>query len=96
MTKQAQEFWLSDEGILIRLEDLAHDFVFQTYNGALKGTFKDAGFKEFIWVADYTKGNIPCNYCDGQNDRSYRAGMFLPRMPAHVKCKCFWDARIAL
>jgi len=89
-----EDFWLSDEGILIRMEDLAHDFTFKVYNGALKGAFREAGIQEFIWVTDYTKGNIPCNYCDGQNGRPYTSGQFLPKMPAHNKCKCFWDARI--
>lgn len=92
----SEEFWLSDEGILVRMEDLAHDFTFKIYNGALKGSFKEAGIKEFVWVTDYTEGNEPCNYCDGQNGRIYSIGQFLPRIPRHVKCKCLWDARIKL
>jgi len=96
MTKVQEEFWTSDEGILIRMEDLAHDFTFRIYNGAMKGLFKDSGFKELVWVADYTKVTKPCDYCDSQNGRPYHIGMFLPRMPAHQHCKCGWDVRIAL
>ena len=91
-----EDFWLSDEGILIRLEDIAHDFTFKVYNGAKKWIFKEAGFKKLIWTADYTAGNVPCIYCDGQNGRPYNIGMFLPKMPAHIKCKCGWDVRIGL
>jgi len=94
MSEKQKEFWTSDEGIVIRMEDLAHDFTFRTYNGAMKGIFKDAGFKELIWVAVITRGT--CNYCDSQNGRRYNIGMFLPRMPAHPHCACGWDVRIAL
>lgn len=96
MSEVEEDFWLSDEGILVRLEDLSHQFTFQTYNGALKGSFKEAGVQELVWVADYTGGNEPCPYCDSQNGRIYSISQFLPRVPAHIKCKCFWDMRIRL
>jgi len=89
-----EEFWLSEEGILIRLEDLAHDFSFKTYNGALKANFQEAGFKEFEWVTVIDKDT--CNYCDSQAGRRYRIGQFLPKMPAHIKCRCFWDVRMEI
>jgi len=65
MVKQAQEFWSSEEGIIIRLEDLAHDFTFKTYNHALKAYFKDAGFKRFRWVT--AVGKWTCKYCLSQD-----------------------------
>jgi len=88
-------FWTSDEGIIVRLEDLAEDFAFRIYNGAIKGAFKEAGFRELIWVADYTKATKPCDYCDSQNGRRYHTGMFLPRIPAHPHCNCGWDLYFA-
>jgi len=85
----SEEFWTSDKGILIRMEDLAHDFSLRTYNGALKGAFREAGFKELMWVSVIDART--CNYCDSQNGRRYHTGMFLPRMPSHPSCRCMWD-----
>lgn len=92
MSKQAQEFWTSDEGILIRLEDLSHDFVFKVYNGAVRAYAKDAGFKKFKWIS--VLGLTTCKYCENQHGRIYRVGQFLPKIPAHVGCNCFWDCLI--
>lgn len=89
-----QEFWSSEEGVLIRLDDLAHDFSFRIYNGALQGYFKESGFKEFMWVS--VVDLRVCNYCDGQNGRRYKSGQFLPRMPAHPSCRCMWDIYMEL
>jgi len=89
-----EDFWLSDEGILVRLEDLAHDFTFKVYNGALKGAFKEAGIKALEWVT--TIDEKTCDYCDSQAGRRYNIGQFLPKIPAHIKCRCFWDMLIGL
>ena len=96
MSEEQEDFWLSEEGILLRTEDLAHSFTFKTYNRALKGAFEESGIKELEWVTDYSGGNEPCNYCDSQSGRRYKIGQFLPRIPAHNKCKCFWDMYIEL
>jgi hypothetical protein len=90
----SEEFWSSEKGVLIRIEDLAHDFTFQIYNGALRGSFKDAGFRKFRWAT--TLDGSTCRYCWDQNGREYNAGMFLPRMPAHPKCRCLWDILISM
>jgi len=87
-------FWLSDEGILIRLEDLAHSFTYKSYNGAIKGAFREAGITEFEWVT--TIDDRTCNRCDSLSGRRYKSGQFMPRMPAHIGCRCFWDAYIEL
>ena len=94
MPKQAQEFWTSEEGILIRLEDLAHDFTFKMYNGAVRAYAKDAGFRVFKWVTAI--GAWTCRYCLGQHGREYKVGQFMPKLPAHVKCNCYWDVKIGL
>jgi len=85
----SEDFWLSDEGILLRTEDLARDFSFRVYNRALKGNFVEAGFSSFLWVAVVDAKT--CDYCDSQNGRMYKSGQFLPRIPAHPNCRCLWD-----
>lgn len=94
MSEQKEEFWTSKEGILIRLEDLAHDFTFKVYNGATKAYFEDAGFKRFRWVT--AVGRWTCKYCLNQNGREYKSGQFIPRIPVHIKCNCFWDILVTL
>jgi len=90
MSEVRTEFWDSEKGIALRLEDLAHELNWKVYNNALHMSFKEAGFKGLIWIATWVN-NIPCKYCEGQHGRKYRVGQFLPRMPHHIKCKCLWD-----
>lgn len=85
----SEQFWSSDEGILLRLEDLSHDFTFKTYNGALKGSFREAGFKSLMWVAVVDKST--CEECLGLNGNTYPAWGFLPKMPRHPHCRCMFD-----
>jgi len=98
MTEKKEEFWTSKEGILIRLEDLSHDFTFKVFNGAVRGYIKDAGFKKFGWVTseDNIARGVSCEYCKRQNGKEYKVGQFLPKIPAHIGCDCFWDILIAL
>lgn len=88
----AEEFWLSEEGILIRLHDLAHDVNWRIYNGALQMSYKEAGFKVLVWVSAVDP--TTCKYCLSQNGREYRVGQFLPRIPHHINCRCAWDISI--
>lgn len=89
-----QDFWTSDEGVLIRLEDLAGDFAFKVYNGALLGSFREAGFSKLVWVG-VEDDNI-CDDCFGHSGRVYRSYGFLPKMPRHVRCRCLWDIFVEL
>jgi len=90
----SEEFWSSDEGILLRLEDLAHDFTYKTFNGAVKGSFREAGITEFEWVT--TIDDRTCNRCDSLSGRRFKATQFMPKIPLHVGCRCFLDAYIEL
>ena len=89
-----EDFWTSDEGILLRLEDLAGDFAFKTYNGALLGRFKEAGFSQLVWVG--VEDDKICDDCLDHAGRIYRSYGFLPRMPRHVHCRCLWDIFVEL
>ena len=94
MSEQKEEFWSSEEGILIRLQDLAHDFTFKVFNKAVQAYAKDAGFKKFRWVTVIDKGT--CQFCLNQNGKEYKSGQFMPKIPKHVGCRCFLDILIEL
>lgn len=98
MSKATEEFWTSEKGILVRLEDLAHDFVLRTYNGAVKGAFKEAGITRLKWITDIDlrRRGGTCNICLYRHGKVYHTGMFLPRMPVHNHCKCGWDIKVEL
>lgn len=89
-----EDFWSSDEGILIRLEDLSHDFTFKTYNNALRGSFKDSGIKRLVWVT--VLDNDTCKECEGMEGNDYSTGGFLPKMPRHPNCRCMWDVFVQM
>lgn len=91
---EQENFWLSDEGIFLRLEDLAGDFSFKTYNGALIGNFREAGFSELVWVG--VEDDSICEDCLDHVGRVYRASGFLPKMPRHIRCRCLWDVWMEL
>lgn len=91
---EGESFWTSDEGILLRLEDLAGDFTFKTYNGALLGNFREAGFSKLVWVG--VEDDKICEDCLDHVGRVYRSYGFLPKMPRHIKCRCLWDILMEL
>ena len=84
-----EDFWTSEEGITLRLEDLAGDFTMKVYNGALRGSFKEAGFDLLEWVSVIDINT--CSACLDLSGRVYRGSGFLPRQPRHPNCRCFMD-----
>lgn len=83
------DFWTSDKGLLLRLDDLAESITWETVNNSLRILASEAGIKNFEWVTEI--GPTTCDYCDAQSGRRYRVGQFMPRLPAHVSCRCHWD-----
>ncbi len=96
MSESIEEYWSSEDGILIRLEDLAHEFTFKTYNRALKGYFQDSGIRKLRWVTsmDNLNRGVSCSICEGRNGKVYKSSQFLPRIPVHIGCGCFWDVEV--
>jgi len=71
---------------------LSHDVVWSAYNRASYDTFKEFGVNIMEWV---TEGDDRvCPYCEEHEGREYRIGQFVPWLPAHVDCRCFWDTVI--
>lgn len=81
--------WGSDEGLQFRLDMLAHSYSWEVYNEASQDTMRSLGVKHVVWVSEWDERC--CNYCFTQDGRVYRLGMFLPTLPNHVFCRCFWD-----
>lgn len=73
----------------MRLEMLSQYVVWRTINNALQIYGSEAGAKFFKWISevDYKI----CSYCYEQNGRIYRRGQFMPSIPVHPHCRCFWD-----
>jgi SPP1 gp7 family putative phage head morphogenesis protein len=85
-------FWKSDVGIAARIEMLAEQVIWQTFNHALKAYAGESGVKQFEWVTEIDVRT--CNYCDAQSGRRYRIGQFMPEIPCHIFCRCHWDVVI--
>ena len=66
---------------------LGEDFVYGMQNNALQ-LLASENNASVEWVG-YPDDRI-CDYCDGQIGRVYRVGQFIPRLPAHVHCRCSW------
>lgn len=83
------DYWTSEKGILLRLDMMAEFIVWRTVNNALQIYGSEAGAKYFRWVAELD--DRVCPYCESQHDRQFRLGQFMPNLPVHPGCRCFWD-----
>lgn len=88
----SEAFWKSDAGISARIEMLAEQVIWHTFNNALKAYAGESGVKQFEWVTQIDVRT--CNYCDAQSGRRYRIGQFMPQMNPHSGCRCHWDVVI--
>jgi len=85
-------FWLTDEGIRIRLADLAHLVVTRTFNGCIQTNASSFGVVSFQYR---TAGDERvCVFCAPRNNKDYRPGQFMPNLPIHPGCRCYFDANI--
>ena len=85
----AEGFWLSDAGIKIRFEHLSQLVVVRTYNRALQMFSRQLGVKEFEFTT--MRDAVVCSECEGYDANRYRAGQFMPFLPRHPKCRCYFD-----
>jgi hypothetical protein len=85
----SSEFWLSEQGLDVRLQDLAEAVTWETFNDMTQLTGNEEHAKAFEWVTEISPET--CDYCDGQSGRRYRIGQFLPQIPSHPNCRCHWD-----
>lgn len=88
-------FWTSDKGILLRLKDLTWGLHTETYNGAIQVHVKANPQLPVIEFEYVTAGDERvCAECDRFSGQRYRVGQFMPKLPRHPGCRCYWDLRL--
>jgi hypothetical protein len=93
------DFWKTWKGIQTRLADIAHNFTWGTFNAATQQQLLVLEADEAVPPED--KGNTlswatmeddkVCTLCQENAGDYDPAAPFLPTMPAHIDCRCWWD-----
>jgi len=86
----AENFWLSDVGISLRVEMLSNLVVTRSFNHALQMHAPTVTMFEYCTMNDASV----CADCDSYNGRRFRAGQFMPYLPRHLGCRCFFDVYV--
>lgn len=80
-------YWTTPEGLRARIDLLGEDFVYGMQNNALQLLASENNCAvEWIGYIDLKT----CTICDSQIGHIYRVGQFIPRLPAHARCRCSW------
>lgn len=95
-----EDFWKSLKGLLARLADLSHNLTWSTVNTAIREQFaiveddyqtttgEPSGNKlEWVSMGD----DKVCPICEGNEGEYEPTDEFLPDLPAHVVCRCYWN-----
>ena len=95
-----EDFWKSAKGLLARLADLAHHLTWSSVNTAIREqlavveddyqtvTGEPSG-RKLQWA---TMGDdLVCDICEGNEGEYELDDDFLPTMPVHVNCRCYWE-----
>ena len=95
-----EDFWKSLKGLLARLADLAHHLTWSSVNTAIQQqlavveddyqtvTGEPSG-RKLYWT---TMGDEKvCDYCEGNEGEYEIDDPFLPMLPGHVSCRCYWE-----
>ena len=83
------DFYKTSAGFRKRIDALSEDFTYGLFNNALVAYGEKNKAEHFKWI-----GNMDariCAYCSRFVGRVYRTGQYLPRLPAHVNCRCNWE-----
>lgn len=87
------DYWLTDEGIDDRLEMLAEQVAFRTFNSALVTEGKKQGYSKYVVRGPWDAKT--CDSCAEVVGRSrfnvYTAYQFMPILPRHPNCRHYWD-----
>jgi hypothetical protein len=83
----AEGYWSSTEGLLLRLDMLAGSISTGTYNNAIQVTASVYGVQYFKVAGPEPK----CPYCIQYYGKIYRQGQFTPEFPAHPNCPHLFD-----
>jgi len=86
----SEDYWESWEGVQVRLNDLAEDLVYRTFNRAVQAYGSKMGIKWFTIVG--ADDERICDHClEILYAGPWRAGQFMPDIPAHVGCRHYYD-----
>lgn len=89
MSEVEVEFWSSERGINLRLEMLGSEVTWGHFNNAVVAIASSVGIKKFVLAGP--DGGPICAYCSKYVGNIYRAGQFMPSIPAHPFCRHWWD-----
>lgn len=88
LLEENEEYWKSPQGIQRRIEMIGEHFTYKIVNNAIKLYGEMDGAKRVVW---YTQADERvCAICGPKHMRSWKVTWFTPRMPAHVRCRCYW------
>jgi hypothetical protein len=84
-----KDFWLTEEGLNTRLEMLAQGVAWSSFNNASLVALKAMGIEEAEWMGE--EDDRTCEYCSEHIGEHYRLAAFMPELPTHVNCRCWWE-----
>lgn len=85
----AEDFWGKLPQLQSRVDMIGGQFTFRVNNGAL-AFFADANYAGLEWVG-YLDDKT-CKICEPRiaEGKVYKKGQFIPKLPAHIHCRCTW------
>jgi hypothetical protein len=91
----APDFWKTLNGLLARLADIAHHFTWSSLNTTVKETVaviepEERARLRLILKWETMGDERVCDYCEEQEGEYEFDDPFLPMIPAHVMCRCWW------
>jgi hypothetical protein len=93
----APDFWKTLKGLRARLADIAHHFTWSSLNTTVKETVavlepedpETGEPRKLLWVT--MEDEKVCDYCNEQEGEYSFDDEFLPMIPGHVFCRCWWQ-----
>jgi TPP-dependent pyruvate/acetoin dehydrogenase alpha subunit len=83
------DYWTSEQGTIIRLEALAQDLVWGSYNETIVVLAPGVDPNSFL-IYQTAEDEDVCEICDGNRGEYDFTETNLPDLPAHVNCRCEW------
>lgn len=85
--------WSTPEMLHKRVFMLSDALIMDIQNQATRYYAKDPEVKKrlygFHWTSMYD--GKECSICHNRHGKTWRAGQFMPKLPAHFGCRCNWD-----
>ena len=95
----AEDFWRTLKGLLTRIADISHNFTWSSLNTATKDTVKERigvieveqPERKFKLYWETMGDERVCLYCVDHEGEYEPDEPFLPVIPAHPLCRCWWN-----